>query len=101
MDESAIPNKTESTFKVIVIVLLAALLVVSVVFTAWTIVRTARQDKLCSDTLALADTMLLDYEQAVYEDDRVDTIQKQTFLASEFQFMAQQILLQLVASCRP
>ena len=100
-----VPQHSESSFsldtifKPTLLILLAAIAFMQLISLAVNLGQaTACNNKVSELSTTLID-MTADYEKAVYDSPEVDNINKQQFMASEYQFLTQQAIAQLTAVC--
>lgn len=90
----------ETFFRVSLLLLLLLLLAVQAVGVANTVYRDLLCDAQKEKYERGVNALYSEYETAVYDTPEVDNINKQTFMAIEYQFMNQQLIFELLTACR-
>lgn len=93
-------SKFETFFRISMLFLLLLLLAVQVVSVANTVYRDMLCDVQKEKYERTVESLASKYQTAVYDTPEVDNINKQLFMANEYQFINQQLLMELITACR-
>lgn len=90
----------ETFFRVSMLLLLLLILAVQAVGVANTVYRDLLCDVQKEKFSRTIEALTSKYETAVYDTPEVDNINKQILIATEYQFMNQQLIFELLTACR-
>lgn len=90
----------ETFYRVSLLLLLLLILAVQSIGIANTVYRDLLCDVQKEKFSRTMDALTSQYQTAVYDTPEVDNINKQMFIANEYQFINQQLLFELLTACR-